>query len=223
MARLIDFDDIKQRFPIMDVVRLLEIEVAPSGDKFRGKCHYCDDKRSFVVTPTPQDKPWGLAGCFACGKKNLSVIQLVMDFKGFNNPRLAAEYILERLGNGTVNSTVPAASKSTVPPRKSTVPESESRKATAATSEETAKKLKLEGILARCDPEHEAVACLGFSTEFAKQYQIGYLDGQGFVGKSVVVPFRDENGEIICLIGLIECKLPPDCKGNVLPFAKKSA
>jgi hypothetical protein len=188
----------------MDVARLLEIEVAPDGEKFRGKCPYCDDKRSFTITPKPKDKPWGLSGCFKCGH-SANCIQLVMNIKGFKNPREAAEYILENLGESTV--TV----KSTIP-RNSTVPQSEAR------SEDDAK-LKLLAFFDKLDSEHEAVACIGFAPDFAKRHKIGFIKS-GIIGGTVAIPFRDENGELLGFIGLIDAKLPADFTPNVVRFPK---
>lgn len=185
MGRFLDIADIKQRFPIMDVVRLLDIQVAPDGECFRGKCPYCDDKRSFRVTPQPRDKQWGLAGCFACGKKNLSNVQLVMDFKGFDAPNDAGDWIIKQLGSSADNRTVPSTGRSTVPLRKSTVPESESAaqaegssaRGGGKSSPQAGHTFDPEAFLAKLQYT-ERVAALGKTEEECKALGIGEWRGK---------------------------------------------
>lgn len=199
----LDFEDIKQRFPIVDVARLLQIELTME-DGLRGKCPYCADHRGFRITPAPKNSKWGLAGCFACHKRGINIIQLVMDFRQFDNPRHAAEYLLEHLGN----STVPAPGNSTVPPpRNITVPDE--RKSTVSApqpSQDRASKgfdrKKYQDGLSR---QHELLT--GIPADLCERADIG-VSSRGAL-KGIVLPIYDKDtGEFLHYIRVEAIHLP---------------
>lgn len=174
-----DFDDIKRRYPIMDLLPVLEIHLKLEGG-LRGECPYCGDHRGFRVTPNPKDANWSLAGCFACHRRGINCIQLVMDLRQFHNPRHAADWIVQQLGDrGT--STVPARNSTVPSDRKSTVPDTPPPAPAPATEN------NLEKIAARLLHEHEDVQALGLSPDMAEHYGVGY-DKRGALAGRVCFP-----------------------------------
>ncbi len=62
---LLDFEDIKARFPIDEVAQRLGIELTKSGASLRGKCKVCESSgdRNIAITPSK-----GIFYCFSQGK-----------------------------------------------------------------------------------------------------------------------------------------------------------
>lgn len=237
MGAFVDIDAVKRRIPIMDVIRLLGIEVLPDGENFRAvKCPYCDEKRAFKITVTPTVKDWPLAGCFRCGKRSLNVVQLVMDFRDIDDPRDAADWITERLENAPVKGTLPATPKSTLPTsRKSTVPESEPapKAGSSVRGEEkpSPQASPLEKVAAYIQPDHEAVLALGLNAEDAQRLGIGHAP-KGTKSGYVLVPLRTDDGTIVDYWGIratdtgYEVKLPKNWEPvstNVVQLRPKTA
>jgi DNA primase len=138
----------------------------------------------------------GLWGCFKCGKKG-SILDLVMEMRQVKLPE-AGKLIEEQfLGKGQSR-------------RDSTVP--------AGTNAE-----RLAKVAERLDPEHPGVDAVGFSTEFAVAHGIGFSAsgaGKGYV----LIPFRDETGQLLGYIGTTEeLWLPKDFKEQkVVPISKRA-
>jgi hypothetical protein len=67
---MLDFDDIKARFPIDEVAQRLGIELTKSGASMRGKCPVCESTgdRNLAVTPVK-----GVYYCFTHGKGGDSI------------------------------------------------------------------------------------------------------------------------------------------------------
>lgn len=135
-------------------------------------------------------------GAFFCfgSTKGGDLIALVSHIRGIGLKE-AAQLIVEHTG------TVPAG-KSTVP---STVQ--------APTGFQA---------LSYLESEHEAVAAVGFSTEFAKAHGIGYAP-KGTMRGNVLIPFRDQAGTLLGYIGVQEAKLPADFTPNVVALRPKTA
>lgn len=70
--------------------------------------------------------------------------------------------------------------------------------------------------------DHDAVKALGFDPEFCKHHGIGYA-GRGVARGHVLVPFRDEKGQLLGYIGVTDVWIPPNFMTNIVPFGKKSA
>src|SRR5581483_2944158 len=103
-----DFAAIKRALSIAEVARHLGIIVRPEAgkDTLRGKCPICEDLRSFTITPHGGRDGLDICGCFKCAE-SWDAIGLVKAVKGFDRMPEAAKYLIENLGNGTVdNSTV---------------------------------------------------------------------------------------------------------------------
>jgi len=209
MGKFLDYPAIKRDYPILEVVRLLNITALKpekGGTSFRGDCPYCQADKTFTVTPKPTDSEWGLAGCFRCGKRGLTNLQLVMDFKQMKVLD-AGHWIVEQFSKSTVqpNSTV---QKSTV------LQESASTGASLRGGEN-----KSFPPLTYLQSDHEAVMQIGFATEFAAKVGIGYAP-KGILRGFVAIPIRDENGTLLGYIGIEEAKLPANFTANVVEFPK---
>ena len=93
-------------------------------------------------------------------------------------------------------------------PSRPTVPESE-----------PGKEVKTLAPLQYLEPDHEAVAAVGFDAQVAQALGIGYA-GKGMMRGYVAVPIRDEHGTLLGYIGITEARLPPSFTGNVVRFSK---
>ena len=205
-----DFAAIKREFPIAEVARHLGIVVRPEAGKntLRGKCPICEDLRSFTITPNGGRDGLDICGCFKC-EQSWDAIGLVKEVKGLDRMPDAAKYLIENLGNSTVeNSTVRTKRAS---PRRE--PESERGKRTEKPAPRSfdpeAFGQKLEYA-----PEVEA---LGITEEDAAQLGIGTYRGKTYFA------LRYPNGETACY-GHGELTLPKQLvpMTNVAPFRKKA-
>ncbi len=88
MAKYIDFVDLKERFSILDIAELVNLEMKKEGDKYRASCPRCDtdDPRSIVITPAK-----GVFYCHAEGKGG-DLISLAAHVEAVSM-REAAEFI----------------------------------------------------------------------------------------------------------------------------------
>jgi len=171
----IDFAELKKSVPILDVVRMLNIEgLKPERDAFRGTCPMCNSKRTFVVTP---GRGWYCHGCKAGG----DIIKLVAAMRRLE-PREAALAIQEHFGNDTAPSrTVHRA------------PDQGHGAVDRAT--------QLQRVLDRLQPEHQALQGLGISAETARQFESGY-NPSGVQAKRYSVAIRNLSGELVTFAGI---------------------
>lgn len=204
---LVDFPEVKQRVPILEVARYLAFtELVDEGSRHRGVCPYCDDRRSFTVTPNGGKDGLGMSGCFKCGNSKDS-IALVMHFKGISNPREAAIFILETFGHSTIpvgNSNVPKSRNSSVPDaRKGTVPPPAPKPAPAPVDDTDT---RLEKVAARLLFDHQDVQALGLTPEMAERLGVGY-DKRGVLKGRVLFPLYDD-GELAGFMGFAHDLVP---------------
>lgn len=105
MSSYVDFQELKAKVEIEQVLEWLGIKLSPRGAQLRGACpiHQGDNQSAFVVTPSK-----GLWNCFtSCGGGD--IIKLVMKMKKLE-AKEAAQLIAEHFGTVTVdrqNTTVP--------------------------------------------------------------------------------------------------------------------
>ena len=129
----INFAELKAAIPIEDAARALRLKLTPDGDGFRSPCPACksDNLRAIKVTPGK-----GFY-CHSGGQEaSGSVIDLVKHVKGYKTLGEAAQFLLEEFG--TVDSTVPSDSNSTVSKERATVPQEQRREPTRPPKKETA-------------------------------------------------------------------------------------
>ena len=189
----IDFDEVKQKFPILKVCELLGIELKPeTGGTFRGECPFCHKARTFRVTPSKN-----LSGCFNCRDNKRErywwdSIGLVQAVKELPDALTAAKWLDGDTEPPVVGGTV---------------------------KEPVAHGMKpLDNLNAEC-PE---VELLGFEIEDAKRIGIGF-QSKGTMQGHVLIPIRLEDGTLIGYLGVTDCLLPkswqwPDRK--VIPIRR---
>jgi DNA primase len=168
----IDFQEIKQRVSIEQVVAMLGLVLKQNGSQYRGPCpvHGGGD-RTFVITPGR-----GFY-CFA-EKKGGDQIALVSHVKEIP-PKEAAAFILGRSGNPP--TTVP----STIPP--------------AHQGKPGARTEPLQP-LSYLEPGHEAVLALGVTSETAAAWGAGYAP-KGIMRGRFAIPVRDRTGTLLAYCG----------------------
>jgi DNA primase len=96
----IKFEEVKAQFPILKVCELLglQLESEQGGRYFRGQCPFCEQGRTFRVTP---DK--NMCGCFKCKDAGVTdyagdQLYLVKKIKGFKSAIEAAQWLLGDVG-----------------------------------------------------------------------------------------------------------------------------
>jgi DNA primase len=178
MSTFVDFQDLKSRVSIEDVVRLLGIATKPHGPQLRSCCpiHKGSDPRGFVVTPAK-----GLWYCFGgCGGGDM--ITLVAKVRGCEQKE-AARFIAEGTGTSSGNSTVPGKGTSSPLPR-----------------EEKRRGFDAEAYAKGLDPAHAALAPLGIAVETYREWKAGYSTSGVNRGR-VALPVAGKDGAIVGYIG----------------------
>jgi hypothetical protein len=111
----IKFDEVKANNPILAVCEKLGIELKPEqgGRYYRGDCPFCQQARTFRVTPESS-----LAGCFKCRDQDKTdysgdQIWLVKKVKGFDSMKKAAEWLVGGTSQRTGKPDRPAGDQST--------------------------------------------------------------------------------------------------------------
>lgn len=190
----LDFEEIKKSTPFEKAMNLLGLEMKKAGSQFRGPCPKCKSggERALVVTP---QKGWY---CFAL-QAGGDVIALTAHIKD-----CSAKDAAQFLAGGNCTSTTTSTRNSKL------VPESVS-------GDET----KKFAPLAYLEPAHMAVDALGFCTDFSAKHGIGYAP-RGTMKGYVLIPFRDDLGNLLGYVGVQECKLPASFTPNVVEFKKQA-
>ena len=114
-AAFIDFQDLKSRTNIADIVAPLELKLMRKGDQFRGACPACKSggDRALVVTVSK-----GVFYCFGA-KQGGDVIGLAAHILG-QDMKQAANWIAEKTGQAASKS--PEAARPPTEPAKGLTP-----------------------------------------------------------------------------------------------------
>ena len=190
----IDFNEVKAQFSIETAVQKLGLKVAKSAAQLRGACPVCKQGGDRALAITPARN---LFYCFAAqaGGDQLALVAHIREV----SMKEAAEWLTGTVQNGTSTST----------------------------STSTVSKKDASGGFAPLDylqPDHDAVAVVGFDVDTAKALGIGYAP-KGILRGLVAIPVRLEDGTLAGYIGITEAKLPPrfHLETKVVPFQKKTA
>ena len=178
MSNYVDFQDLKARVNITDVLSLLGIVTKQHGLQLRACCpiHKGGDPRGFVVTPTK-----GVWYCFGgCGGGDM--ITLVAKVRGCE-PKEAARFIAEGTGTSSGNRTVPGNSNSSPQPK-----------------EERRRGFDPDAYLKGLDPAHAALAPLGIAAETFRAWKAGYSTSGVNRGR-LALPIASKDGAIVGYAG----------------------
>lgn len=201
-----DFAEIKERVTFHQALEMLGIEYVERNGQIRCACPHCGGSdRSIVITPSK-----GLFYCFSSQGKNGGkgdLISFVAHCEQIPVKDAGIKLAGLFLANSTSTSRVPDTSHRTVPEE------------TGGAGKKTL------APLAHLESDHDAVDAIGLDKRVAARLGIGYRTkgaGQG----SVMIPIRNENGEIEGYLGTQELTYipkdfaPPE---NVVSFKKRSA
>jgi DNA primase len=178
MPNFIDFQELKDRVNITEVLRLLGIATKPHRAQLRACCpiHKGADARGFVVTPAK-----GLWYCFGgCGGGDM--ISLVAKVHGCDEKE-AARFIAEGTGASSGNGTVPGNSNSSPQPK-----------------QERRRGFDPEAYAKGLDPAHAALAPLGIAPETFREWWAGY-SAAGVNRGRLAFPIASKDGEILGYAG----------------------
>ncbi|MGD0643267.1 MAG: CHC2 zinc finger domain-containing protein [Roseiarcus sp.] len=178
MSSYVDFQDLKARVNISDVLPLLGIATKAYGAQLRACCpiHKGSDPRGFVVTPAK-----GVWYCFGgCGGGDM--IALVAKVRGCD-PKDAARFIAEGTGTSSGNRTVPGNSTSSPQPK-----------------DERRRGFDPEAYAKGLDPAHAALASLGIAAETFRQWKAGYSTSGVNRGR-LAFPIASKDGAIVGYAG----------------------
>lgn len=197
MGSFLDFQELKNQVPFSTAIELLDLELKPSGNQWRGKCPACNSggDRALVVTDGK-----GFF-CFAL-KKGGDQIALAAHILGLS-ARDAAQELARRAG------IVQDTSTSTGTVQGKTVPEGDGGEGSKLSP------------LSYLEHEHDAVVAVGFDTEFCKRHGIGYAP-RGIMRGTIAIPFRDARGTLLGYIGVEDCRIPADFTSNVIPLKQRA-
>lgn len=199
MGKFIDFQEVKEKHPIMDVMEMLGLDLKQEGKKYRGACPFCEQERTFVVTPDGGKDGLGIAGCFKCE----TIGDCIGIVAKLNQVRMneAAHMIVTHFG------TVPREVRKPAEPREERANDSQ----------------KTLQALDYLQADHASVQALGFEKETAEALGIGYAP-KGIMRGLVAIPVRLD-GTLAGYVGVTSAKLPKTWhlpKANVVPFKKKA-
>jgi DNA primase len=178
MSNFVDFQDLKARVNIADVLPLLGIVTKPFGAQLRACCpiHKGREPRGFVVTPAK-----GLWYCFGgCGGGDM--ISLVAKMRGCDE-KDAARFIADGTGASSGNRTVPGSGNSSPQPR-----------------EERRRGFDAEAYAKGLDPAHAALAPLGIAPETFREWKAGYSTSSVNRGR-LALPIASKVGSIVGYAG----------------------
>ncbi len=178
MSSYVDFQDLKARVNIADVLSLLGIVTKQHGAQLRACCpiHKGTDQRGFVVTPAK-----GVWYCFGgCGGGDM--IALVAKVRGCD-PKDAGRFIAEGTGTSSGNRTVAGNGTSSPQPK-----------------EERRRGFDPEAYAKGLDPAHAALASLGIAAETFRAWKAGYATSGVNRGR-LALPIASKDGAIVGYAG----------------------
>jgi DNA primase len=193
MTKFVDFAEVKEKVSYADTIGYLNLDVKQSGNQWRGSCPACKSggNRALVIT---DDKGWF---CFSLhkGGDQIALAAHILD--------LGTKEAAHELARCAGLLAAPSATQ------EQTVPES----------------LEVKGRvlepLSYLMPEHDAVIAIGFDTNVAASFGIGYAP-RGIMRGTVAVPIRDAQGVLKGYIGIEGATLPADFQSNVVPIQKRA-
>lgn len=193
----VDFAALKEQVSFSAAIELLDLELKPSGNQWRGKCPACNSggDRALVVTDGK-----GFF-CFAL-KKGGDQIALAAHILNLS-ARDAAQELARRAGIVQDTSTCTGTVQG------KTVPEGDGGEGSKLSP------------LSYLEHEHDAVVAVGFDTEFCKRHGIGYAP-RGIMRGTIAIPFRDARGTLLGYIGVEDCRIPADFTSNVIPLKQRA-
>ena len=174
----VDFEEIKKRVSIDEVLPMLTLSLKGKGNQLRGACPACQrgGDRALVITLS-EDAYY----CFA-NKRGGDLISLVAHIRGYDQQKggmkKAALEIAQEMG---------------------LTEEKPQRRNSTSTCTSSPKGTDLSRISSRLQHEHEAVQELGFDPDTAEALGIGY-DPSGFNRGRVALPVY-QDGEMVGYIG----------------------
>lgn len=195
----VDFEELKSRVNIEDAADFLGIEMSVRGNQLRSSCPHCGGgDRTLAITPSRN-----AFYCFAWkrGGDCIALVAHVLDIQ----PKEAAAKLWERYC--TITGTVPERRKGTVP---------EERRSNQTKKLEPLSDLQF---------DHEAVLVNNLNPKVAERFGIGFREKHSGAG-SVLIPIRDEHGELHGYLGVQELTYVPkdfQMPENVIPMRKQSA
>lgn len=194
----VDFAELKARTSFGKTLEVLGLSLKQQGNQWRGPCPTCNKggDRALVVT---EGKGYF---CFADAKggDQIALVAHILEL----SVKDAASHLAQATGNSTGTSNTRTSPRQPLP---------ESETAQGGTKTFTP--------LAYLESDHPAVEAVGFDPEFAKRHGIGFAP-TGTMRGNVLIPFRDENGNLIGYIGGTDFVLPKAFKSNVLKFPKSA-
>jgi hypothetical protein len=217
--KFIPFEDVEALADILQLSRMLNLEIKASGAQFRCACPvHGGDHRTLCISPQVKSRR-GSLGCFYCqadksGGDRIGLVAHCMEM-GQQDAAffIASQFGLDLANSSTVTSTgtVPTLSKdrATAPPARE---KTDGRTQPAFDPAAFAAKLVFT----------EEVAALGFTEADAERFQIGHYRGKTYF------PIRHQDGSISGFVGYSAegLKLPPRWleppAPNVVAFPKRA-
>jgi DNA primase len=179
----IDFKELKQRVSVEDVVEMLGLNLAQSGEdnQYRGSCPRCDDggDRALVVTPGRGYYCFSAKAGGDCIALAAHILDLPM--------KDAALHIVERADDELERKPKPEQKK-----------EPETEKPDAEPLQP----------LTYLRHKHDAVQALGIDADIAESLGIGYAR-KGIMRGRVAIPIREDDGTLVGYCGFCEGADPP--------------
>jgi len=178
----IDFQALKQRVTIEQVVAMLGLDLKQSGSQWRGPCPVCRSGGNRALAVNTDKQAFYCFPSKACGDLIALTAHIKAISPGKEGQREAAEIVARHFGNSdTVNSA-----QSTVP-NLSPSPHQERPQGTLR---------PLEYLQA----EHEAVQAMGVSAATAKAWGAGYAP-KGIMRGRFAIPIQDRHGSLLAYCG----------------------
>ena len=192
----VDFSALKDAVSFERAMELLDLKLKRSGNQWRGPCPACTraGDRALVITEGRGFYCWGVKA----GGDQIALTGHILSM----NAKQAAQELAERAG----------LNQSREPDR------SRDRPRERGGSEQGEKTLE---PLSYLEHDHPAVDAVGFDPEFAAAHGIGWA-GKGVARGHVLIPFRDEHGNLLGYVGVTEAWLPAEFRNKVVELKKRA-
>jgi DNA primase len=176
----IDFQELKAKTDILDVVDMLVLNMKQQGEQLRGPCPACDegDKRALVVTPGKGYYCFSAKEGGDCIALAAHILHLPMKDAAL---RIAEHFEAHPTGDKAEADEEPEREKKDSAPLQP---------------------------LAYLHHKHESVQALGIDVETAATLGIGYAK-KGMMRGRVAIPIREEDGTLVGYCGFSADADPP--------------